>query len=136
MTQPLGCISNFCVDRRLALRAAESLFDDSNLQPLGTLSDGRTVVVDLAFELPRIERIPPGNHRQQQRHIRGGGANRPGVVEGLLDGEHAGARNQTVSWLQSIGAAPGRGNSDRASLVSAERQIDRAGSNQRRAAAR
>ena len=89
----------------------------------------------LAFGLPRVQGIAPGDHAEQQRHIAGRGADRSRMVQGQLDGKHARAGDEPISRLQPIDPAPGGGDPDRPALIAAQRHIDAARRDQGRAPA-
>ena len=84
--------------------------------------------------LARVEPVGAGQDFEHQGVIGHVCGHRAGVVDRHLDGHHAGIRHEAVRGFHAVDAAIGSRHANRATLVTADREIDLAGRDQRRAA--
>ncbi len=96
---------------------------------------GAVIAVWRAGPLARVEPVWPGQDAEHQGRVPHGPGDGAKVIEGYLDRERAGVRDQAVRRLVPDHAAERRRDPDRTALVAAERQVCVTGRDQGGAAA-
>ena len=114
------------VHRAVTARHPEALVEQADAQPLhsarergGVGRQGRGHV-----GLARIEAVAPSHDLERHRDVLHGAGHRPHVVDGRLEPEHAGVRDQAVGRHEPDDPAPRGGQADRAALIAAQRDVD------------
>ena len=123
------------VSLRLA-RPGEALGDDTDAQ-VGHLAGERlAVALGLVPLLSRVHAVGAGHDLEHHCAVLDGACHRAEVVERDLDGERAGVGHQAMGRFEAVDPAPACRHANRPTLITADRHVDLAARNQRRAAGR
>ena len=122
------------VDVGFRVGVAKTLLDHGDAQAVDVSRKCVRVAGCSNAALARVEPIGPSDHFQEQRvvgHVRG---HRPAGVDGDLEQRNAGIGHEPKSRLEADDPAMARRDANRAGLVAADRHVDLARSDERRAA--
>ena len=113
--------------------AAEPLRDDGDPQTPDIAAERVGVAVDARHPLARIQPVLARHRFEEERVVRDGPGHRSGVVDRGFDPHDPGIGDEAEGRLDADDAGHRRRDADRARLVAAERHVDLAGGDQRRA---
>ena len=136
-----GCAPDLRVHLRIGVRLLEAFADHPDPEPFDSAIELFRVGPDLRRVLARVEPVGARDRLEHPGVVGDGRGHRSHVVQGQLDGHHAGIGHEPVGGLESHHPAHRRGNPDRAALVAADGHVhvparDEHGASRRRAAGR